>query len=139
MEEQLITFYTAKVVKEKGCKLKLFGKGFTYTDEKGNKFWTNIWGGISGNENTKPVLNCTQSLLQKWLRREHDVFISINTTSEYFNPGGQEGDDEYLPIHKYRIIKNIDNYKYDVIDWSESYEFYEEALEKGIQKAIKLI
>ena len=35
--------------------------------------------------------------------------------------------------------QTIDNFKYDVIDWSEIYDTYEEALEIGLQEALKLI
>lgn len=51
MEEQYITFETAKLAKEKGCKNSL---------------------GL-----TPLAFDCTQACLQKWLREVHNIHIQI--------------------------------------------------------------
>ncbi|MGD9679447.1 MAG: hypothetical protein AB7V16_13990 [Vulcanibacillus sp.] len=51
MEEQYITFETAKLAKEKGCKNSL---------------------GL-----TPLAFDCTQTFLQKWLREVHNIHINI--------------------------------------------------------------
>lgn len=133
MKEQLINFETAKLAKEKGVKLDINGL-----------YWED--GSYDSGENAlvyeefQDVMSApTQSLLQKWLREVHDIFISINTTSDFRWNSDDEGDQEYLPVHQFRIVKNKDNYKYDVTDWSSVYDIYEEALEIGLYQALKLI
>ena len=131
MKEELISFETAKLAKEKGFdemvyayytqsinnsfkkihgKLKLFT---TFEDNEALKLRKNLRG------QPHIVLAPTQSLLQKWLREEHDlkVFclwyddaVSYPRWSIYIG-------------HKY--ISGIKN--------------YEKALEKGLQEALKLI
>lgn len=135
MKEQLVEFETAKLAKEKGFNIPCYNhftrKGkfrFCHPDDVKYSFV---------HENEGWVEAPTQSLLQKWLREEHNIFVSINTVSE--EKWYSAEDVEHIPVHKYRVIKNIDNFKYDVIDWSEPFETYEEALEKGLQEALKLI
>ena len=128
MQEQLITYETAKLAKKKGFPQDEYF--YKYTVEKVAKFTIKD---LAEGEIDAP----TQSLLQKWLRDEHDIFVSINTVSEERWYSAE--DVEHIPVHKYRVIKNIDNFKYDVIDWSEPFETYEEAFEKGLQEGLKLI
>jgi hypothetical protein len=125
MKEELITFETAKLAKEKGCKLKLFGKGFEYIDEDGNQYWTSIEKGISGKENTKPVIKCRQSLLQKWLREDRSISIVVD---DFIANGRIRYDQKVKPLGSQ-----------DVDFCDEPYETYEEALEDALKIALKLI
>ena len=108
MEEQLISYETAKLAKEKGF-------DFIY---------------IIDNELTKHSL-ITQSLLAKWLREVHkiNIFISSKTIENktIFIPHGRTIPD---------TIKN--NLIVDIIQYCTN-NTYEEALEIGLQKALKLI
>lgn len=116
MKEQLISFETAKLAKEKGFDItinKLY-------DIKGNL------GSINCNNKCHNFSAPTQSLLQKWLREKHEIHININTF--YFT--------------------DIDKFGYEVEDIVSPNESlilsgtqgdYEEALEKGLQEALKLI
>ena len=61
------------------------------------------------------ILAPTQSLLQKWLRETHNIFISINVN------------------YCYKIYNNDELY-----EESFYYNNYEEALEQGLQEALKL-
>ena len=135
MKEQLITFDTAKLAKEKGFENK--------TPHKLRRDYYNHLGEINGDvteyikayvankglEKYNTIDAPTQSLLQKWLREEHNIYVSVD----------------------YLIIEVIDS-KGVRFDWSiynkdesiESKELiglltYEEALEKGLQEALKLI
>ena len=124
MKEQLITFETAKLAKEMGF------QSYTpfYYSEDGEIKGTKI--GMHGNPNAYGGISApTQSLLQKWLREVHSIYVSID----------------------YLIIEVIDS-KGVRFDWSiynknesiESKELiglltYEEALEKGLVAALKLI
>jgi len=66
----------------------------------------------------------TQSLLQRWLREEHKIDI-------FLGKGGEDGSKYHAEdITKGGVI---------VIEDSEMFPTYEEALEKGLQEALKLI
>lgn len=112
MEEQLISFETAKLAKEKGFDIHC---RFYYDEEMLNvyeneDFPYNSWGGS--------LFAPTQSLLQKWLREIHNIDIVLDhavSTGWY-----------------YRVyFKNM--------NWSTPFKKYEEALEQGLLEALKLI
>lgn len=114
MEDALVSFTVAKLAKEKGCDLILYGEGFTY--ELDNIiYWTNKMGGATGTKDTVPEIVCTQSLLQRWLREVHNIHVWC----KYVEKG----------------------YEYFIgVDQSEGwFEYFEEALEAGLQEALKLI
>jgi len=77
MKEELITFETSKLAKEKGF-TQLFGK-FDLVD----MFRENKDGSIEsdkemqGNERDRYYLRPTQSLLQKWLRENHNIQMML--------------------------------------------------------------
>ena len=106
----LISFETAKLAKEKGFK-KLCD--FSYDED----------GILTGNcEQSYNYVAPTQSLLQKWLREKHDIHITITSIS-------QESWQYHIQKPKDKLG---DNYE-------EDFENYEEALEVGLQEALKLI
>lgn len=108
--EGLISFETAKLAKEKGFK-KLCD--FSYDED----------GILTGNcEQSYNYVAPTQSLLQKWLREKHDIHITITSIS-------QESWQYHIQKPKDKLG---DNYE-------EDFENYEEALEVGLQEALKLI
>jgi len=97
MKDKLVTMNTALLAEKKGYKLY---KWFNYIE------WvTNL---------------PSQSLLQKWLREEHSIKISINP---------------YASIWMYRIRHNNDM---DDIQ-GKVFNTYEKSLEKGLQEGLKLI
>ena len=113
MKEQLISFETAKLAKEKGVKLDINGL-----------YWED--GSYDSGENAlvyeefQDVMSApTQSLLQKWLREVHNIDVNV------------------LPYNKtkkeYEVYVDL-----AVTTWS-GYKTYEEALEVGLQEALKLI
>ena len=128
MQEQLISFETAKLAKEKGlCEY--------FENINGTKYVTAFYSedGVNFEETEFRQEDCTiddryfrptQSLLQKWLREKHiiDVIPSIS----YFK-NGIKG--QYVSV----IIKPHFESEYYYADT------YEEALEKGLQEALKLI
>lgn len=121
MEEEIISFETSKLAKEKGLI-----SGIMETS----------WYKPSGNKaKLKEIANYeefredfyyapTQSLLQKWLREVKDIHISlIHEEPNYScNIGGYDSNDD--------CYKNIE---------IDEFLSYEEALEKGLQEALKLI
>lgn len=140
ISDTLISFETAKLAKEKGIKLQLFGEGYEYTDKDGNEFWTSVKNGASGKEKTTPVIKCTQSLLQKWLREKYNIDIDVCRDIEvHYN-------DETRWIVKVSNFNNIieKNTPIAVLKHPEHYHYidfksYEEALEKGLYQALLLI
>lgn len=120
MQEEIISFETAKLAKE---------KGFNWECEYGFlKQENNIEDHEIKHKNDLYLIDCineylyapTQSLLQKWLREVHKIYC----------------DPILRPNLRYSWEINTLSY----IDVSEkSFETYEEALEIGLQQALKLI
>ncbi len=145
MKEQLISFETAKLAKEKGfnpifCEFEKVPDEMFYDAYDFRKYHYSFLNGKSEKDAElvlpavcrKKNLNynfiCyapTQSLLQKWLREEHNIHINVSygLTFTFKINGDLKGNDyvDYSEIEKY---------------WGRTYE---QALEKGLQKALKLI
>lgn len=123
MKEELVTLETAKMLKEKGfdelCSISI-------NIEDGRKYMSNR----TNSEMPKKV--CTQppqSIAQKWLRETKDLHIEIYRSAVGYG---------------YAIVK-ADNGTWQEDDDSRGpndgglWDTYEEALEAGIQEALKLI
>lgn len=111
MEEQLISFETAKLAKEVG--FPQYREGVYYTKDKEHCLVG--WGFDNIREYSAP----TQSLLQKWLREVHNIDV-------YCIPWVYENK---------RVYDFFINYEGE----SRAYSSYEKALEIGLQEALKLI
>lgn len=123
MEEQLISFETAKLARERGFNEECYA----YYDLDGeiDSIFTN------DNSFVYPLNNFhnwgidyfnapTQSLLQKWLREIHNIHIEL----------------QYGKINKYYYLI----FKNDLCEFSSVISLtYEEALEIGLQETLKLI
>jgi len=125
MEDTLITFETAKLVKEKGFNWKVeyyvydeFNKQTTLKDKPTD--YSNYKKGSLYECIGQP----TQSLLQKWLREVHEIDINI-----IFNPDTRE--------YSFECVKWVDGVCN--IFKSSGFETYEKALETALQEALKLI
>ena len=125
MKDTRITFETAKLAKEKGFPQEPNRRKVPYYNYKGefNGDVTDFLRKYLREEDTSDVESVsapTQSLLSKWLREEHNIHLIA-----------------------YKNI-NIDGYDWcyittDGITNINSYKTYEEALEAGLQEALKLI
>ena len=133
MEETLISFETAVLAKEKGLDLITM---FFYTKPNSKMF------GVDEHDRTYPIKNTpkkvykcgehavlhvknaysapTQGLLQKWLREKLNIDVNVLP----YNKDGNK---------KYEVCVNK-----AITTWS-GYNTYEEALEVGLQEALKLI
>ena len=107
MKEQLITFETAKLAKEKGFTIGVDLILYLYL-EKG--FYIGA---------------PTQSLLQKWLREQHNLEVI-----------SMHADDFVWWKVKVRRLSKVGA---ELIKTEMEFNTYEEALEKGLQEALKLI
>jgi hypothetical protein len=149
MKETLVSFETAKLAKEKGFDLKTHNY-FTkhpydkiyhvyngYDDEYWGDNYEYDWN--TNGEPFKPFSNdCysipTQALLQKWLREVHGINIFM-----LFKPNIKKWD--FIP---YRLDLNGHEYvnkysEYFKDNNNRRFGTYEEALEKGLVEALKLI
>ena len=119
MEEQLISFETAKLAKEKGFELD---KYLSINDENPKN--------LNSNYNPRDYqpwyFDLTQSLLQKWLREVHNIHvipIPYNISSKEI-------------VYRNRIVyfeDNMEQNKYIGLG------IFEQSLEIGLQEALKLI
>jgi hypothetical protein len=138
MEEQLITFETAKTAKEKGFDWESSGLydekcilGINHLNYK--RLFTN------SKEDTYNIAAPTQALLQKWLRKKKEIYIHVAVWRN------MDHCDEFTSIiTKPAYIKPLydkGNKGLDIME-SKAVAFkytYEEALEAGLQEGLKLI
>ena len=127
MEEQLISFETAKLAKEKGFDIHC---RFHYDEEMLNvyeneDFPYNSWNGS--------LFAPTQSLLQKWLREKHNIYCSA-----WCNASGWAWEIEKTSGTHISIMDIDGNVKGVNLD-SGMFNSYEEALEDGLLKALKIL
>jgi len=120
MNDQLISFETAKLAKERGFDYNIYG-GYTDYNEDGDLLdeVDERW--------YKQILYPapTQSLLQKWLRDEHKIHISILPVN-------------YLRTNVFRFVAQIETMKY--LDRTKAkHKTYEEAMDKALEEGLKLI
>jgi hypothetical protein len=122
MQEQLISFETAKLAKEKGFNVAC---NTGYHPDDGNLLSGNMWKSILRYKSDRHTYAPTQSLLQKWLRDVHDVHIEIPSLSL------SEKSFDYIVINSERK-RLFESSVY-------SYDTYEEALEAALIKALIVI
>jgi len=144
MKEELVTFKVALLAKDKGFENTEWSKlGRNYYNHKGevNGNCIELVKAVCRKEDTEEFRTIdapTQSLLQRWLREEHNIFINIGI------------DQTTYPKYCYQISRFIGNPKdlsAEEWDWEDIppssdwglYRTYEQALEKGLLKALKLI
>ena len=129
--EQLVSFEAARLAKEKGCKLDLYSDDeWHYIDEEGDLFWCNH-DPRSSYPNAERVVKCSQSLLQRWLREEHSLYVMLEETETLSLESG-------IGFY-YKIIKVKDR-EHLRLDYSMYfYKTYEEALEAGLKEGLRLI
>ena len=114
MEEQLISFETAKLAKEKGFKWTAHNKLF-YNDNSS----LNI---IEFSEEDIPAP--TQALLQKWLREVHKIYICVSH--------------RIFGVPEMHIVQYTTNTQMGIRE-DRWYDTYEEALEASFYEALNLI
>lgn len=117
MYEQLISFETAKLAKEKGFKIP--SRYYIWDTEEQD--YTSISDSVMDSSTIGNPLAPTQSLLQKWIREEHRLDIIIR--SETIGYG-------YLIYNRYPP-KNITN--------NSIFQTYEQSLEAALLETLKLI
>ena len=148
MEEQLVSSETAKLAKEKGFNEPT--KGFVepyHHDvlEFIDDICIYIYSGYYPQKDYHKILDNgwflapTQSLLQKWIREKHDIHIELrlNMTDCTLN-------NYFVVLKKIGLKSKTEGgtltWKSDVLkDYDSFMNSYEDALEIGLQEALKLI
>ena len=142
MEDTRITFETAKLAKEKGFPQEPNRLKIPYYNYKGEfkgdvKDWLRKYLRKEDTSDVESVSAPTQSLLAKWLREKYDIEINITrmppeAIKSSFNKGNKR-------IKKYNMwVWNL-NGNPRIENSSLFFDNYEEALEIGLQEALKLI
>lgn len=133
MTEQLITFETAKLAKEKGFDIPCWN--FFSKEDKEEDIMN--WVGVNFKQKLSVARKFvrywkpTQSYLQKWLREVHNIHIQLAMHEFGKWVFGLQLQDKGMEDYP-RISKNN---VWDI----EDYNSYEDALEAGIYQALKLI
>lgn len=127
MKDELITYSTAKLAKEKGFNIRTH---YVWINRPGEPKCrkVDITLDLLDNEYNAP----TQSLLQRWLREKHNCFVEVRWYCEQ----GQMPDDLNWGFY-------VDYYGIPYTNAPDAsgsnFNSYEEALEAGLQEALKLI
>lgn len=134
MTETLITFETAKLAKEKGIPQSENPSYLLCDYTECNVFHENPYnlniGNLIGFYIPEKTINAlTQSLLQKYLREVHNIEIIVHP-KEHSSLG-------FMYVVDVFFIDQLNNISYSGV--YSLYKTYEEALETGLQEAIKLI
>jgi hypothetical protein len=133
MKEQLISYQTAKLANLKGfdpnVKLR---KNTHYSDLTESLDPLGVGGAVVVHH----YYAATQSLLQKWLRETHNIYVDSyhdltadGKNIQYYTSWG------FLQQKDANGNKNVNGWYDEYYDWKT----YEEALEFGLQEALKLI
>ena len=152
MEEQLISLETAKLAKEKGFKEMCFA-AFHKNNRNDGYFESGI---ISQSEYFRfpnmsngdkiavlqkdyihTILRPTQSLLQKWIREVHNIEILINRIPPEAVLASKNNGKNILNNYSYYVWSLNNNPR--IANKGFFKNTYEEALEAGLQEALKLI
>ena len=131
MEDTRITFEAAKLAKEKGFPQEPNRLKIPYYNYKGEfkgdvKDWLRKYLRKEDTSDVESVSAPTQSLLAKWLREQHNIYVT-----------SQIGNLDFINTYHYEI-RYIDKNKF-MCKVNGNFKTYEEAYEIGLQEALKLI
>lgn len=129
IEEQFVSFDTARMLKEAGFEANL--KTMYVEEEKDEwAFWDSGAKRSDYNYFDDTIACPTQALAARWLREKHRIVVDVT-----FIPPSVDGDEwQYF-------IGEMDDmvWEGDFESSDRKYSTYEEALEAGLQEAIKLM
>ena len=131
MEDTRITFETAKLAKEKGFPQEPNRLKIPYYNYKGEfkgdvKDWLRKYLRKEDTSDVESVSAPTQSLLAKWLREQHNIYVT-----------SQIGNLDFINTYHYEI-RYIDKNKF-MCKVNGNFKTYEEALEIGLYQALLLL
>jgi hypothetical protein len=143
MQEELITFETAKLAKEKGFIIPCENYYvdyvdddvvdlFNYEEQRGSGFAE-----LCRNNLDYKTSAPTQSLLQKWLREVHNIEVLINRIPPEAILSSKKNGKSILNNYNCYVWSLNNNPR--IANNGSFHETYEEALEVELQEALKLI
>ena len=141
MTDQLITFETSTLAKEKGFTLGSVGSHVYNYYEKDGRHGNISWGHL----NLDHPAMCPQTLLQRWLREQFQIFVSVTREAIGSDEWEWSYEIEYLPKEHWGAKRRVGFFKEIKVfsdgygTYSGAWNKYEEALEKGLQAGLKLI
>ena len=142
MEDEIVSFETAMLLKEKGFNEPC---SYYYEDDELYKLYHYQGDGTGFSRNSSPIndrLSCeemqctapTQSLAQKWLREVHHITFNANPHSD---------NDEIIYVVTIKVIsikKHIDfNVMMTTSNKAIMFKTYEDAIEAGLKYCLKSI
>ena len=116
LEEQNISVKTANLADTKGCELDLYSGDWEYEDKYGDTYVCNFNPSKDDSKvrkNLRQKTNCTQSLLQTWLRKRN-IIVSVDI---------DDNDKYFLSVTGMGLFGEYDS--------------WEEALEVGLEEGLK--
>lgn len=123
MKDQLISFETAILAKEKGFNIiQRYGTESSLYDKDGKHVYYSNYGFMYSGLSDGYISAPTQTLLQKWLREEHNVIVLVDVFLGKF-------------ICKVNNIIVTNNRTGDIL----KYDTYEKALEIGLIEGLNRI
>ncbi len=140
MKDELITFETAKLTKEKGFEELCFyfynsiGKLIEPYEENGSSTDTDFRVDLTDlleNNNYKHLNNYsapTQSLLQRWLREVHNINVEILVIKSID-----------LNVKYVGLVSFIEDNVWKRISLNKEFDTFEEITEEGLKEGLKLI
>ena len=127
MKEELVSFETAKLLKEKGF-VNLSDKSYIISEGARYGLLSNFTNKYNNSVETGRVEAPTQSLAQKWLREKHNIHVEI-----YKIPVTNEGN-----MYGCYVCRWIDRVQSNSV-YESYFKTYEEALEEGLKEGLNLI
>jgi hypothetical protein len=133
MKEKKILTRTAILAMEVGFN-SFNNEGWFYQSSRGHEIWTNNKGGIDGT--LKTYVKCAQSILQKWLRERHKIYVVPMDWGDGVNYWPKLVDLENDPKNSFTERLSYIYYKENE---KAKFNSYEKALEVGLYDALKII
>ena len=123
MEEQFVSFDTAKLLKEAGFDVPTS----THYSNSGEVWQSSAPEDYNDDKSCKACSRPTQALAAKWLREVHKLHVFAKRIYEYALDKFSWG--YYIQSSNYEYCKNFEI----------GFDSYEQAIEEGLRGAIKLI
>lgn len=150
MKEQLVSIKTAKLAKKQGFNIEC---GYRYykvyegstLNRVGHTAGDFIPSTIKGGDDslgTAPTAEApSQSFLQKWLREEKDILVEVTFSSRLSRKLYEAAHEKPSLNFSWKIYTSIKDPSHFFPEfWTDdTFETYEEALEKGLQEALKMV
>lgn len=133
MKEQLVSLKTARLAKKQGFKERCH---YFFNEGSGWKIQEDYM-----LRQDKTIEAPSQSLLQKWLREEKDILVEVTFSNRLSRKLYEAAHKKPSLNFSWKIYTSIKDSEHIFNEfWSDdTFETYEEALEEGLQKALKMV